>query len=70
MKPLTPQHITRLQNMFAAAQQARQSGMNAQAEGLYRDILKQAPEAWDVQHQLAIVLATSGRAQEAAKHFR
>lgn len=56
--------------MLAAAQQARQSGMNAQAEGLYRDILKQAPEAWDVQHQLAIVLATSGRAQEAAKHFR
>jgi tetratricopeptide (TPR) repeat protein len=56
--------------MFLAAQQARQSGMNAQAEGLYRDILKQAPEAWDVQHQLAIVLATSGRPQEAAKHFR
>ncbi len=70
MKALTLQQITRLQNMFAAAQQARQSGMNMQAEGLYRDILKQAPEAWDIQHQLAILLATTARPQEAVKHFR
>lgn len=70
MKTLTPNKISQLQRMFTAAQQARQSGLNSQAEGLYRDILKQAPEAWDVHHQLGILLATTSRAAEAAKHFR
>jgi tetratricopeptide (TPR) repeat protein len=70
MKSLTPQQIARLQNMAIAAQQARKTGMNAQAEGLYRDILKQAPGAWDMHHQLAILLAGTGRPQEATKHFR
>lgn len=70
MKTLSPQQIQRLKNMLTAAQQARRSGLNAQAEGLYRDILKQLPEAWDVQHQLAILLASTGRPQEAVRHFR
>ncbi len=62
--------MTRLQNMLTAAQQARQAGLHAQAENLYRDILKQVPEAWDVHHQLAMTLATTGRPQEAVRHFR
>lgn len=70
MKTLSPQQIQRLQSMLAAAQQARRSGLSSQAEGLYRDILKQAPEAWDVHHQLALLLASTGRPLEAVKHFR
>jgi tetratricopeptide (TPR) repeat protein len=70
MKPLSPQQITRLQAMLATAQQARQAGMIAQAEGIYRDILKQVPEAWDVHHQLAMLLATTARPLDAAKQFR
>lgn len=70
MKPLTPQQIAKLQNMLAAAQQAQRSGLVAQAEALFCDILKQAPTAWDVQHQLAILFAATGRPQEAVKHFR
>lgn len=62
--------MQRLQNMQAAAQQARRSGLNAQAEGLYRDILKQAPEAWDVHQQLALLLASMGKPLDAVKHFR
>lgn len=70
MKPLSQQQLSQLQNKFAAAQQARQSGKLTQAEGLYREIIHQVPSAWDVHHQLAILLATAGRPQEAAKHFR
>ena len=70
MKTLTPQQTQRLQNMLAAAQTARRSGLNSQAEGLYRDVLKQVPEAWDVQQQLALLLAVTGRPLDAAKHFR
>jgi len=70
MKNPSPQQVARLQKMLAAAQQARQSGLTAQAEALYRDILKEAPGALDVQHQLAVLLATSNRPQEAARHFR
>lgn len=70
MKPLTPQQISRLRNMFSAAQQAQKNGLSAQAEGLYHDIIKQAPDAWDVHHRLAMLLATTGRPKEASKHFR
>lgn len=70
MKSLSAQKINQLQRMAAAAQQARQSGLTAQAETLYRDILKQAPEAWDVRQQLAMLLAIAGRADEAARQFR
>lgn len=70
MKTLPPQQIQQFQNMLAAAQQARRSGKNEQAEGMFRGILKQAPEVWDVRHQLAMLLASTGRAAEAAKHFR
>jgi len=70
MKTLTPQQISRLKNMFATAQQALRSGLTSQAEGLFRDILKQAPEAWDVHQQLALLFARSGRTDEAVKHFR
>lgn len=70
MKLLSAQKINQLQQMLAAAQQARQAGMAQQAESLYRDVLKQAPEAWDVRQQLAMLLATTGRAEEAARQFR
>jgi tetratricopeptide (TPR) repeat protein len=70
MKSLSAQKINQLQQMLATAQQARQSGMVQQAESLYRDVLKQAPEAWDVRQQLAMLLATTGRPLEAAKQFR
>jgi len=70
MKSLSPQKINQLQRMLVAAQQARQSGLIVQAESLYRDVLKQAPEAWDVHQQLAMLLATAGRAEEAARQFR
>jgi tetratricopeptide (TPR) repeat protein len=70
MKSLSPQKINQLQRMLAAAQQARQSGLLVQAESLYRDILKQAPEAWDVRQQLAMLLVTTGRTNEAVKQFR
>lgn len=70
MKSLSAQKINQLQRMVAAAQQARQSGMIQQAESLYRDVIKQAPEAWDVRQQLAMLFATTGRADEAAKQFR
>lgn len=70
MKPLSQQQITRLQHMLATAQQAQRSGLSNQAEILFRDVLKQAPEAWDVHQQLALLLARSGNANEAVKHFR
>ncbi|MDR2875634.1 MAG: sulfotransferase [Methylobacillus sp.] len=70
MKPLSPQKIHQLQQMLRAAEQARASGMISQAEGLYRDVLKQAPEAWDVRQQFAILFAATGRSEEAAKQFR
>lgn len=70
MKSLNAQKINQLQRMLTAAQQARQSGMIQQAEVLYRDVLKQAPEAWDVRQQLAMLLATTDRPEEAAKQFR
>lgn len=70
MKSLSAQKINQLQRMVATAQQARQSGMIQQAESLYRDVIKQAPEAWDVRQQLAMLFATTGRADEAARQFR
>jgi len=70
MKSLSAQKIHQLQQMLVAAQQARQSGLVSQAESLYRDALKQAPEAWDVRQQFAMLLATTGRAEEAARQFR
>lgn len=70
MKSLSAQKIHQLQQMLIAAQQARQSGLVPQAESLYRDVLKQAPEAWDVRQQFAMLLATAGRADEAARQFR
>lgn len=69
-KSLTTAQQQCLRNMLAAAQQARRSGLAAQAEGLYRDILRQAPGAWDVHQQLALLLATQGKPAEAARHFR
>ena len=56
--------------MLIAAQQALRAGLHSQAENLYRDILRKAPQAWDVHHQYAMLLATTGRPSEAAKHFR
>lgn len=70
MKPPSLQQTARWQKMLAVAQQAQQSGLNVQAENLYRDILKEAPNAPEVRHQLAVLLATSGQPQEAIKHFR
>jgi tetratricopeptide (TPR) repeat protein len=70
MKSLSAPKIHQLQQMLVAAQQARQSGIIPQAESLYRDVLKQAPEAWDVRQQFAMLLATTGRAEEAARQFR
>jgi tetratricopeptide (TPR) repeat protein len=70
MKSLSTQKINQLQRMVSAAQQARQSGLIAQAESLYRDVLKQAPDAWDIRQQLAILFATTGRPEEAARQFR
>jgi tetratricopeptide (TPR) repeat protein len=70
MKTIFPHQITRLKQMLAAAQQAQRSGMHVQAANLYRDVLKDAPEAHDVRHQFAVLLATSGHPQEAAKQFR
>lgn len=69
MKVLTPQKIDQLQRMVAAAQQAQRAGLHSQAERLYRDVLKAAPEAWDVHHLLAMVLVSLGRHAEAAKHL-
>lgn len=69
MKNFTQQKIQQLQRMCTAAQQAHQSGLIAQAENLYLDVLKQAPEAWDVRQQFAMLLATTGRSAEAAKQF-
>lgn len=70
MKPLNQLQISQLRNKFVTAQQAHQSGFIARAESLYREVLKQMPDAWDVHHHLAIVLATTSRPQEAVKHFR
>lgn len=70
MKALSPQQISRLQSMFASARQAHQGGLYAQAEVLYRDILKGASAAYEVHHHLAILLAETNRAKEAAKHFQ
>jgi tetratricopeptide (TPR) repeat protein len=56
--------------MLAAARQALRAGRHAQAESLLREILRQAPQAWEVHHQLALLLATTQRPQEAARHFR
>lgn len=70
MKSLSAQKIEQLQRMLATAQKASQSGMHAQAEALYRDVLKLAPEAWDVRQQFAMLLARTGRAGEAARQFR
>lgn len=70
MKKLTQQRVHQLRQMHAAAQQARRSGLHQQSEQLYRDILKEAPDAWDVQQEFALFLASSGRAAEAVKHFR
>jgi tetratricopeptide (TPR) repeat protein len=70
MKPASQAQIQRLQNMFAAAQQAQRSGLLPQAERLYRDILKEMPTAYDVHHQLGVLLATQGNPAEATKHFR
>lgn len=70
MKALSPQQIARLKKMHAAAQQARQGGHAQQAAQLLQDILKEAPEAHDVRHQLAVLLATSGKPQEAVRQFR
>jgi tetratricopeptide (TPR) repeat protein len=70
MKPLSQQQIARLQQMLSAAQQAQHSGLSSQAETIFRDVLKQAPEAWDVHQQLALLLARSGKTTEALKHFR
>lgn len=70
MKALSPQQIDRLQQMLMAARQASQAGLQLQAERLYLDILKTAPEAYDVRHELAVLLATSGRPQDATVHFR
>jgi len=70
MKTLTQQQTTRLKRMLTAAQQAKNSGLHSQAMALYRDILKDAPDAHDVRHQLAILLARSGKPEEAVNHFR
>ena len=70
MKMITPQQRARLQQVFVAAQQARQSGNLQQSENLLQEILKQMPEAWDVHSQLGILYATTGRSKDAVKHFR
>lgn len=70
MKALTPQKILRLQQQFATAQNAHQSGNLSQAEVLYREVLQAAPQALEARNALAIVLASSKRFEEAAKHFR
>lgn len=70
MKPLSPHQVARLQRMLTTAQQAQRSGLSSQAATLFRDVLKQAPEAWDVHQQLALLLARSGNTNEAIKHFR
>jgi len=70
MKTLTPQKILHLQQQFAAAQHAHQSGNLPQAEAFYREVLQAAPQALEARNPLAIILATSKRFEEAAKHFR
>lgn len=69
MKALSPQKRNQLQQMLAAAQQALRAGHYVQAEGLYLDVLKAAPQAWDVHQALAMLYVNTQRAKEAVKHF-
>lgn len=70
MKTLSAQKIQQLQQMAAAAQQAAQGGHFAQAETLLKDVLKAAPQAWDVMQMLAMLYVQNRKPVEAAKYFR
>lgn len=70
MKILSPEKIQQLKKMVATAQQAAGSGHFLQAEFLYKDVLKAAPQAWDVMQMLAMLYVQNRKPAEAAKYFR
>ena len=50
--------------------QAQQAGLNEKADKLYKRLLKDCPQAWDVHQKYAIFLVSHGRRKEAIKHFK
>lgn len=54
-----------LQDQFARAVEYHQRGLLAEAERLYREILRAAPRAFEPRHMLGVVRAQQGRNDEA-----
>jgi len=70
MKKISLDVQNELKIKFSEAIRAQQLGLSDKAEKLLKNILTLMPEAWDVQHRLAILLMSLGRKDEAIECFR